>query len=596
MRLTNYLALDFEWEIQTGAIYCAGFMDDVGNGKALHVSQFENEAGLLKAIIKKINQYDTSIGYYSLGENSDLITLHNRCVHNGIPSPVNTEKLEIEAITDKIHLDIHKVFDKLVVKNYIYKKKYKDMMLDSVANALLGKGKIGTGKHSQELNDEGKYDEVMKYCLWDANLTMELSKVGQLDKKTKMPKLDGGLMDLMFALADKTGLQIQTVCHFGMSSIWRKILKDEGTAPTNPIFRPRKGEKRKGPYIMEPTTGSYTNIAVLDVASLYPAIVANHNISPDSMCCQCCGPENNPNACTSAHTGETLWTCKRRQGICSVKTRDMRTERMAFKNKGDKVMADGLKIVMNAETGLFNNCYFEYADFRCYDAIIGWERKYIAQIIEFATSLGMKVIYSDTDSIFVKYDSAEQIKATIEEMAKHGIELEHEKTYEKLLLTSKKHYIGKTDEGETVIAGMEGEKNDRPKWINEAFADFANNYVRNGDIIYQLKRFLKFFQDGDCPIDKLSYSIKITKNPEDYDKEAISKQVGYLAHAKAGDVVHYWKTKDGPVVEPPKFEELDKGEYEKTFESTFEDALKLLGHDIAEVMQGQISLAQFWGK
>lgn len=186
----------------------------------------------------------------------------------------------------------------------------------------------------------------------------------------------------------------------------------------------------------------------------------------------------------------------------------------------------------------------------------------------------------------------EKIKKVIEEVAALGLELEHEKTYTRLLLVGKKHYIGRTDEGDVVVKGMEGMKNDRPQWINDSFASFVQAYVNGGDYMQVLKLALKSLDN--VPIEMLSYSIKLTKNPEDYEKAAVSKQVGYLAHAKAGDVVRYWKTKRGLVVDHLDTKDLDKAEYEKTFESTFEDALKLLGHDIAEVMQGQISLAQFW--
>ena len=53
-----------------------------------------------------------------------------------------------------------------------------------------------------------------------------------------------------------------------------------------------------------------------------------------------------------------------------------------------------------------------------------------------------------------------------------GIEVEHAKTYQNSNnFDKKKHYVGWTGiEGkEPDIVGMEGDKNDRPKWINHIF-------------------------------------------------------------------------------------------------------------------------------
>ena len=53
-----------------------------------------------------------------------------------------------------------------------------------------------------------------------------------------------------------------------------------------------------------------------------------------------------------------------------------------------------------------------------------------------------------------------------------GIEVEHAKTYQTAIISDKKkHYVGWTGiQGkEPDIVGMEGDKNDRPKWINTVF-------------------------------------------------------------------------------------------------------------------------------
>ena len=63
-----------------------------------------------------------------------------------------------------------------------------------------------------------------------------------------------------------------------------------------------------------------------------------------------------------------------------------------------------------------------------------------------------------------------------------GIEVEHGKTYQTAIISDrKKHYIGWTGiQGkEPDIVGMEGGKNDRPKWINTVFRQTIYDILGN---------------------------------------------------------------------------------------------------------------------
>jgi hypothetical protein len=73
--LQNYVAFDLEWmdDNDNGpdnnrTIYAAAFVDNRGNQKLLHISDFANsESGLLQAIIDEILKYPASIGWYTRG-------------------------------------------------------------------------------------------------------------------------------------------------------------------------------------------------------------------------------------------------------------------------------------------------------------------------------------------------------------------------------------------------------------------------------------------------------------------------------------------------------------------------------------------------
>jgi len=69
----NYAAFDLEWTDNGGAgndrtIYAAAFVDNHGNQKVLHISDFGNsEPALLQAITDEILKYPVSLGWYTTG-------------------------------------------------------------------------------------------------------------------------------------------------------------------------------------------------------------------------------------------------------------------------------------------------------------------------------------------------------------------------------------------------------------------------------------------------------------------------------------------------------------------------------------------------
>ena len=72
----DYVAFDLEWtdngNNSTGnnrtIIYAAAFVDNHGNKKVLHISDFGNsEPALLHAITDEILKYPASIGWYTTG-------------------------------------------------------------------------------------------------------------------------------------------------------------------------------------------------------------------------------------------------------------------------------------------------------------------------------------------------------------------------------------------------------------------------------------------------------------------------------------------------------------------------------------------------
>ena len=94
-------------------------------------------------------------------------------------------------------------------------------------------------------------------------------------------------------------------------------------------------------------------------------------------------------------------------------------------------------------------------------------RHIILDTIDKCKKVDIEVLYGDTDSLFVKNPTPEQIKEIIN-VAKndHGVELEVDKEYRYVVLSNrKKNYLGVTKDGKADVKGLTGKKSHTPKFI-----------------------------------------------------------------------------------------------------------------------------------
>ncbi len=96
----------------------------------------------------------------------------------------------------------------------------------------------------------------------------------------------------------------------------------------------------KGGLVFQPKLGVFEEVAEIDFASMYPTIMAIHNISPETVLCKCCKNHRVPEA------GYTI--CEKREGLVPKTLRPILKRRAWLKEKG-KAHDCGLR---NAECGI----------------------------------------------------------------------------------------------------------------------------------------------------------------------------------------------------------------------------------------------------
>jgi len=328
-------------------------------------------------------------------------------------------------------------------------------------------------------------------------------------------------------------------------------------------------EKYKGAIVFTPHPGLHNNVAVLDFASMYPHIIAKYNISPDTLMHPneegeaYVAPEVNHRFRVSPdglYKSAILKLLEARKQIKKrIKELPEGPERTAL-----EAQERAIKVVANAMYG-----YMGWVSSRWYmkevaEAITAWGRNTIITAAELANKrFGLKVIYGDTDSLFVEYKS-DAVNRLIEAIENElGMEIKLETIYKRILFTeAKKRYAGLTINNELDLTGFEavrGDWCDYAKRVQEKVLSILLNTGNVSDAINVAKEMLELFKSGNFTIKDVIIWKSLDKPLAEYKARAphvsIALQLSKKGwRFKVGDKIGYVVMKgQGPVYERAVF-------------------------------------------
>ena len=181
------------------------------------------------------------------------------------------------------------------------------------------------------------------------------------------------------------------------------------------------------------------------------------------------------------------WICRHTNGTFSELQQVFRDIRLYYKKKKDKSKADALKILINSGYGVFGNEYFEYGDYRVADLIAGYGRYTLDKMKEIAES-GFKIIYGDTDSLFLQGGDESKLELFIK--ACHNtlkVNVELDEKFKRILFNgNRKEYCGITTEGKfsnpenPLIKGAYAIKDNVPRLFEIRYRHFIKELLTQG--------------------------------------------------------------------------------------------------------------------
>ena len=578
--------------------------------KDVEVEIFDDEYSLLLEFFKTIVSYPIVITFN--GDNFDLRYVYQRAHKLGIPSymiPIKIKTLvkgnkkEYQAkIHNALHIDLYKFFANRAIQAYAFDGKYKEFTLDSVAQALLGIGKV-------VLDEEiGKLDLCMlvKYNFTDADITLQLT--------TFSNELVWKLIILLMRIS-KLGLEdvVRTTV-----SVWIKnmfywehrrrgaliprsedILRLKGKRVTEAVI---KGKKYAGAIVIDPPQGVFFNVVVLDFASLYPSIIMRWNLSYETVD----PPEG---ACSKTidvidEKGNAIHkVCVDRPGITAQLVGLLRDFRVhVYKKKAkDKSLPESLrswydvvqramKVYINASYGVFGAETFPLYAPSVSESVTALGRRTIMASIKKAEELGLKVLYGDTDSLFI-WNPDEKALNELQKwvLENFGLELEVDKVYKFVAFALKKNYIGVTADGSIVIKGMVGKKRNTPDFIKKLFIEIVQDIgtiQEPEDAFKVMDRIRERLMDAYArlrykilTLDEVAFKVGLTKPISEYKRNTpqhVKAALQLLHHGiqvSPGDIVIFVKVKSKDGVKPvqlAKIAEIDPNKYVEAMKSALE--------------------------
>ncbi|WP_010917081.1 DNA-directed DNA polymerase [Thermoplasma volcanium] len=389
--------------------------------------------------------------------------------------------------------------------------------LDYIAMKLLGEGKDSIDRLNIEAEWQKRQDEVISYCIKDADLTLRIfEKLRVLER-------------LMF-MSTVTKLPLDDVANAGTSNYVDSILiraadRENIGVPMN--AHNLKEDEIQGGYVHTIGAGLYSNVIVLDFKSMYPSMIIKYNV---------CFTTLDPKGEIVSPTGIRFLSPEKKKGLIPrilqelMADRDDVKKRMKeAKSEDERLFYDGIqnaiKVLMNTFYGVLASSFYRFTDPKIGSAITAFARETIKHIIDVLESSGHRVIYGDTDSVFVESGDVRQ-----EDAIKTGKELSQKLSEEEGLTLdfqmvldpffshgAKKRYAGKCVypedmKGEIIIKGYEVRRTDSFDLQSTALSkviDFILDRDVQGAINYA-DDLVKKVRNGDPSIDIESLVISRT--------------------------------------------------------------------------------------
>jgi DNA polymerase I len=519
-----------------------------GEEKQFIADKNKNDKPLLQAFMDYMQSFDPDIiaGY---GINAqDWPYLNERCRKLGLRLHVDRANTEPHtsvyghvSLTGRANIDLADFADEF--------PEVKVKTLENLAD-FLGVMKIDKRTLVEDI-DFANY--------WDDNGKQKILKRYSMDNACCVIGIAEAVLDFAMQLSSLVSLPLD---HVGSAAVgfrveWFLIKHAQKIGE----LIPRRIEQPYRPYagglVLTPKPGLHENIAVLDFKSMYPSLMIAYNLSPDTYV-----QPNESVPKSGVYEAPEVGHRFRREpaGFYKEVLGYLINVRGEVRSKMDKLSQKSVEYrVLDARqkaVKVITNAAYGYAGWigaRWYmkpvaEAATAWGRHMILNAVRMAEKAGLKVVYGDTDSIFLTHEPEKIRKLSKEIEEKLGLEIKPDKVYTRIFFTeAKKRYAGLLEDGQLDIVGLEVVRGDWAaiaKKVQEKVLEMILKEESPEKAAEFVQQLISELRQKRVPYRDLVIWKTLTKAPEEYEVKASHVEAAKILMKKGwsltvGDKVGY---------------------------------------------------------
>ncbi|MEM0314510.1 MAG: DNA-directed DNA polymerase [Archaeoglobaceae archaeon] len=316
-------------------------------------------------------------------------------------------------------------------------------------------------------------------------------------------------------------------------------------------------ESYEGALVIEPERGLHENVVELDFASMYPSIMIAFNISPETLSAK--GENIAPEVGYRFRRSPDGFF--KRILVSLIEKRREIKKMMKEIGEGDPryrlldIKQQTLKVLTNSFYGYMGWGGARWYCKECAEATTAWGRHFIKTSAKIASEMGFRVLYGDTDSIFVsKQMNLEELSSEVEKLIERiskemPVQIEVAEIFKAIFFVEKKRYAGITEDGKIVVRGLEVRRGDWCELAKNTQREVIEILLKERNpekaIEYVAKR-VEGIRRGNVRLEDLVIYKGLTKKPSKY--EAIQAHVKAVKKAEEIGIFYPVGSKIGYVV------------------------------------------------
>ena len=280
-----------------------------------------------------------------------------------------------------------------------------------------------------------------------------------------------------------TSMQLENAHRDGILIPYRKRQTEEFKSALDLLHTDQGG------LVCAPIAGYHENVGELDFASMYPAIMARFNVSPETVNCACCVHDPIARVPEIKHH-----TCRQREGLVPRTLKPLLNKRAQYKHQLAKTADSTTRWVLDQrQTALkwllvvsFGYLGYKNARFgriEAHESVTAYSRDILLQAKESAEAAGFRLLHAIVDSLWLHKPGA--IRADYEALAqainaRTRLPIAVEGLYHWIgFLPSRvnprmpvhNQFAGVFETGEMKVRGLEVRRSDAPMVVKRAQAE-----------------------------------------------------------------------------------------------------------------------------